>query len=121
LAARRRREGRFADALHTVHPVPDGWLGWLHEDTVLCRCEEVTVGRARVAIADLGADDPRSLRLLSRVGMGLCQGRICGWPAGRLLRAETGRPPDLTAYANRPLVTPVPLRTLADGPGPPPP
>jgi D-hydroxyproline dehydrogenase subunit alpha len=97
-----------------VHPVQDGWLSWSTDDTVLCRCEEVTVGRARADIAELGADDARSLKLLSRVGMGLCQGRICGWPAARLLAAETGREQELTAFANRPLARPVPLWTLAE-------
>jgi bacterioferritin-associated ferredoxin len=108
LLARRRREGRFADALHAVYPVPDGWLERVDGDTVLCRCEEVTAGAARAAAA-LGADDARSLKLLSRVGMGRCQGRICGWPAAHLLAAATARAPDLAGFAHRPLAHPVPL------------
>jgi hypothetical protein len=116
LLARARRQRRFAGALHAVYPVLDGWLDWLGEDTVLCRCEEVTVGRARADISEMGADDLRALKLLSRVGMGRCQGRICGWPAARLLSAATGRDPDLRALANRPLAQPVPLRLLADPP-----
>jgi NAD(P)H-nitrite reductase large subunit len=124
VAALRRhimREERFAAALHAVYPVRPGWRGWLRPDTVLCRCEEVTAGRAEGCISTFGADDLRSLRLLTRVGMGPCQGRICGYPAAALLDGATGRQPDMIPILSRPIVTPVPLATLASEPSPPPP
>lgn len=107
------REERFATAMHAVYAVRPGWLGWLRPETVLCRCEEVTAGRVRNDVRTYGADDLRSLKLLSRVGMGLCQGRICGHATATILAAETGREPDLLPIVSRPIVTPVPLRTLA--------
>ncbi|WP_051366917.1 FAD/NAD(P)-dependent oxidoreductase [Hamadaea tsunoensis] len=93
---------RFAGALHDVHrvrPVEQA------DETVLCRCENVTYGVARAAMA-LGADDPRALKLLTRVGMGRCQGRLCGSAAAGLLGC------DPTPYAYRPVAVPVPLRLL---------
>lgn len=89
---------RFATALHAVHAVSYE----AGDDTVLCRCEDVTYGTARAAMA-AGADDPRALKLLTRVGMGPCQGRLCGSPAAALL----GCPP--TPYSYRPVAVPVPL------------
>ncbi|NHC14752.1 FAD-dependent oxidoreductase [Motilibacter deserti] len=113
LQQRRLHESRFADAMHAVHAVGQNWTGWLTDDTVLCRCEEVTVGRARGDIRDLGAEDARSLKLLTRVGMGPCQARMCGWAATRLLEEETGHAQEPTGFAARPLTTPVPLHALA--------
>lgn len=109
-----RAEDRFAAAMHAVYQVGSGWQSLLADDTLLCRCEEVSVARARRDIRELGADDLRSLKLLSRVGMGLCQGRVCGSAAAELLSAETGIAPDLAPLATRPIATPVPLRVLAD-------
>jgi NADPH-dependent 2,4-dienoyl-CoA reductase/sulfur reductase-like enzyme len=41
-------------------------------DTIICRCEDVTLERLR------HADSWRSAKLHERCGMGPCQGRICG-------------------------------------------
>ncbi|MCW6007374.1 NAD(P)/FAD-dependent oxidoreductase [Micromonospora sp. CPCC 205371] len=109
---RRARRLRFADALHAVYPAPDAVPP---DETVLCRCERVTVGRARADVLRYGIDDVRALKLLTRVGMGMCQGRMCGRTALALLRAETGQAPDPVAFARRPFAFPVPLGTLADG------
>jgi hypothetical protein len=108
------REERFAAAMHAVYPVKPGWGDWLAPQTVLCRCEEVTVGRIKNDFLAYGADDLRSVRLLSRIGMGPCQGRMCGSAAAAVLAAESGQPPDLLPVISRPIVTPIPLGTLAD-------
>jgi thioredoxin reductase len=82
-----RRIGRlraFAHAMHAAHPVPAGWTRWLTDDTLVCRCEEVPVAAVRDAVANLGAADPRTVRSLTRVGMGWCQGRICASACARL-------------------------------------
>jgi D-hydroxyproline dehydrogenase subunit alpha len=82
----------FAHAMHTAHPVPSGWTRWLTDDTLVCRCEEVPVAAVRDAVEKLGATDPRTIRSVTRVGMGWCQGRICG-------RACAGLVADLTRGA----------------------
>lgn len=94
---------RFATALHAVHSVPASFA----DSTVLCRCEGVTVGTARAAIA-LGADDLRALKLLTRVGMGPCQGRLCGTTAAALLGGPS------TAFSHRPVAVPVPLTAFLE-------
>lgn len=116
---RRRESARaFAGAMHAAHPVRPGWLGWLDAPTLLCRCEEVSAGTVRDTIADLGATDARTVKLLARPGMGLCQGRVCGYATACLTAAEQGRAPtaaDLAGLAARPIAQPVRLGDLADG------
>lgn len=110
-ARRRERRRRFADALHAVYPAPPPILT---DDTVLCRCERVSAGRVRAEVRRFGVDDVRALKLLTRVGMGRCQGRMCGPTALGLLAEETGRAVDPGAFAHRPFAFPVPLGTLAE-------
>jgi NADP-dependent aldehyde dehydrogenase len=117
--ALRRRIGRlraFAHAMHAAHPVPAGWTHWLTDDTLVCRCEEVPVAAVRDAVANLGATDPRTVRSLTRVGMGWCQGRICAAACGRLVASLTGEAPaaeDLEAVGRRTLTAPLELSRLA--------
>ncbi|MFF5345411.1 FAD-dependent oxidoreductase [Streptomyces althioticus] len=105
-AARARARGRTAAAaLHALHGPPAHWGEGVPDDTVICRCEEVTAGAVRAALT-LGAGDTRTVKLLTRAGMGWCQGRMCG-PG---VAAVTGCPP---APARRPFARPVPLGVLA--------
>lgn len=88
------RHRRFAAAMHRHHPVPVGWSGWLEEDTLVCRCEEVPLDRVRHARTELGATDARSVKQLTRIGMGWCQGRVCGFALCSLVRGSLdGEPP----------------------------
>ncbi|MEU9510222.1 FAD/NAD(P)-binding oxidoreductase [Micromonospora sp. NPDC048170] len=112
----RRRLRRFAAALHAVHPVPAGWPEWCDDDTLVCRCEEVPAGAVRRAVRELSAGDARGAKLLTRAGMGWCQGRVCGYATACLAAREANRDPgvaDLSGYASRPLAQPVTLGELA--------
>ncbi|MEU6345159.1 NAD(P)/FAD-dependent oxidoreductase [Streptomyces sp. NPDC046977] len=113
-AARARdRLRRFAEALDTVYRVPDDWAGTVVTDeTLVCRCEEVPAGAVRTAVRDLGAGDLRTVKLLTRAGMGHCQGRVCG-PAVAAVAGCPFTPPA------RPFARPVPLGLLAGGTPPP--
>ena len=114
LLRRRARLRAFAAAMHRAHPVRDGWRSWLRDGTVICRCEEVEWASVRDAVRALGATDPRTAKLLTRAGMGWCQGRVCGYAVARLVAAEAGTPYDPRAFAERPMATPVRLGALAD-------
>jgi hypothetical protein len=97
-----------------MYPVPDGWISGLAGDTIVCRCEEVRFDAIRTAVTDLGARDARAVKLLTRAGMGWCQGRICGRPVASM----TGTPPTAetaAAMARRMPAQPVPLGLLAEG------
>ncbi|HJD85539.1 NAD(P)/FAD-dependent oxidoreductase [Kitasatospora aureofaciens] len=109
LLRRRARLRAFAELMAAAHRPGPGWIGWLRPDTDVCRCEEVPVARILEAVEELGAGDPRTVKLLTRAGMGWCQGRMCG-PAVACLSGATGAGPD-----RRPLACPVPLSQLAAG------
>jgi NADPH-dependent 2,4-dienoyl-CoA reductase/sulfur reductase-like enzyme len=111
----RDRLRRFAAALYAVYPVPPFWLDTLEPSTVVCRCEEVSVAEIDAAI-DGGARDARTVKLLSRSGMGWCQGRECGYATSCLIASRTGQALDLTGSANRPVAAPIPLGLLAHPP-----
>ncbi|MFN8157367.1 MAG: FAD-dependent oxidoreductase [Candidatus Nanopelagicales bacterium] len=83
---------RFAQAMHAVHRTPAGALADLSDDVLVCRCEEVSAGTLRRACRDLGVDDARSAKLMTRAGMGLCQGRMCGRAVSDLVAVASGRP-----------------------------
>ncbi|MFJ3877412.1 NAD(P)/FAD-dependent oxidoreductase [Streptomyces sp. NPDC090077] len=108
LVRRRARLRAFADAMAAAHRPGPGWTGWLREETDVCRCEEVPAGRIREAVQDLGARDARTVKLLTRAGMGWCQGRMCGPAVAALAGGDGAAAPD-----RRPLSCPVPLRHLA--------
>ncbi|MFC7892215.1 NAD(P)/FAD-dependent oxidoreductase [Streptomyces sp. NPDC057381] len=99
----------FARAMGRAHPIPRAWSRWLTDDTVVCRCEEVTAGAVRAARADGEARDHRQVKQLTRAGMGWCQGRICG-PAVHCLVA----PRQAYTPTERLIATPVTLGALAD-------
>ena len=63
-------------------------------ETIVCRCEEVTVDQIKKAL-ESGLLNPNQVKAQTRCGMGPCQGRVCG-PALALLRgweADRVRPP----------------------------
>jgi len=97
---------RFFAALDDVYAPPVHWAEQVSDDTVVCRCEEVTGGAIREAVAGLGAGDLRTVKLLTRAGMGWCQGRMCESGV-----AGVAGCPDTPA--RRLLARPVPLGVLA--------
>ncbi|KPI14688.1 Pyridine nucleotide-disulfide oxidoreductase, FAD/NAD(P)-binding domain containing protein [Actinobacteria bacterium OK074] len=105
-AKSRARMREFAAVLDTVYTPPAGWTDQLAADTVVCRCEEVTAGEVRSALDELGAGDVRTVKLLTRAGMGWCQGRMCGAAVAGLAGCELSAP-------RRPFAFPVPLGVLA--------
>jgi len=107
----------FAALVQSAHPVRPGWQTWLDDDTVVCRCEEVPLGDLRQAVLDLGATDARTAKLLTRCGMGWCQGRMCTRAVEDLVAGITGAagPVGTAAGAARPVAVPVSLGVVALG------
>lgn len=116
LQRRIRHLRAFAYAMHACHPIPSNWTQWLTDDTLMCRCEEVPVAVVRDAVANLGATDPRTVRSLTRVGMGWCQGRICASACARLVADLTDgalTADALQSIGRRTIAVPVELSRLA--------
>jgi len=107
--ARQLRIRPFLDALYR----PPEWINAPADETVVCRCEEVTAGRVR-EMARLGCQGPNQTKFFSRCGMGPCQGRVCGLGVTQILARELGKPPaEVGAYRIRAPLKPVPMSSLA--------
>lgn len=108
------RQRRFAAVLTDLFPASVHLGDLLTDDTVLCRCEEITVGEIRRAVEE-GAETLNAVRMVTRAGMGWCQGRMCGGPVSELLARTLGQPVEaLGQVTPRPPVVPVPLEGLLD-------
>jgi D-hydroxyproline dehydrogenase subunit alpha len=105
---------RFAARLDAAHGIGGQWTQWLTDETIVCRCEEVTVGRLRTIARVTDSSGLRSLKLTSRVGLGICQGRMCGRTVEALLGAWStqGGLTDDTTTDRRPVAVPVRLGEL---------
>ncbi len=112
-ARHRRQNARFGAWVNLTFGASDALTRAIPDDTPMCRCEEVTAGEVRAAIA-AGARSLDALKPALRVGQGLCQGRTCGPALARLMAAETGRPVEIGGlFQTRPPVKPVPLGAIA--------
>ena len=96
-----------------MHRVGPGIYELGGPETVICRCEEVTLAALDPAIA--ASADLDVVKALTRAGMGLCQGRNCGRKIAALIAARHGRPIGGVAAATPRLpARPVPLAAIAD-------
>jgi len=111
--ARLRRKAAFRRALRPLHAVGAGVYELATDDTVVCRCEEVTRGAIDAAAAD--TTDLNVVKGLTRAGMGLCQGKTCQRQVAATIAARHGIP-----IASVPMATPrfplrpVPMGAIAD-------
>jgi NADPH-dependent 2,4-dienoyl-CoA reductase/sulfur reductase-like enzyme len=114
LAARDRRwlraDLRIRPFLEKLFRIPDELLRVAHDNAVVCRCEEVTAGEIRSAIAE-GHSDSNQVKFLTRAGMGPCQGRQCA-PALAQIVADKGAVP---LRHSEPLRVRPPLKPLTLG------
>jgi hypothetical protein len=92
---------------------PPAWLLNPPDETVVCRCEEVTAAEIR-RMTKLGCRGPNQTKAFSRCGMGPCQGRICGPVVEAILAAENGLSrQEVGSYRIRPPLKPLPLAAIA--------
>ena len=56
-----------------------------YDASLVCECEEVSVGEVRYAINELDVHNLVDLRRRTRVGMGTCQGELCACRAAGML------------------------------------
>ncbi len=105
----------FARRIEAAHGIRPSWTGWLSDETVICRCEEVTLGAIRTAAKRTESESLRSLKLSTRAGLGICQGRMCGRSVEQILCsfAPEGALRDDASTDNRPIALPLRLGELA--------
>nr|WP_288500381.1 FAD/NAD(P)-binding oxidoreductase [uncultured Pseudomonas sp.] len=81
----------FRHGLEQAFPFPEYWAAEAADELVVCRCEQVTAGEVRDAVR-AGHWEINRVKAMCRVGMGRCQGRVCGAAAAELIACESGRP-----------------------------
>lgn len=109
---RLRRHRRFQDALWAVFAAPRAGLSLADAATIVCRCEEVTMGEIEAVLAD-GAPALGEVKRRTRCGMGRCQGRYCAPLLAEHLAATQGRPLDNFAlFAPRAPVKPIAIADI---------
>lgn len=112
LADRRalQRIATFRAGLEAAFPAPFERAGSWPDAMTVCRCEEVDAGTIRRCIRSGAAAEINRLKAMTRVGMGRCQGRVCGEAALALLADETRLPPDtLGRMRAQAPIKPIPL------------
>lgn len=116
--ARKHRKWMFEERhirpfLEAFFHIPKKLLSVPDDNTVICRCEEVTAGEIRLAVAD-GHGDSNQVKFLTRCGMGPCQGRMCAEAVAHIVATSTSEDkPRTTLYRARPPVSPLTLGQLA--------
>ena len=78
---------RFRSGLAAAFPFPAHLARKMNDETILCRCEAVTAGTLRASIGGIDATEMNRAKAFARVGMGRCQGRVCGNAAAEVLSA----------------------------------
>jgi len=104
---------RFRAALDRLSRIRPGLTTIPTPDTIVCRCEELTQAEVETGI-NFGGTDLRTLKVMTRLGMGACQGCMC-WPAAaRWIAARWGKSAEqIGPLSVRPPIAPVCIGDLA--------
>lgn len=109
---RLERHRRFQKALWQIHDPGAGALENCDPDTMICRCEEVTLQAVEEAMA-AGSTEIGSIKRATRLGMGRCQGRYCAPALALYLSHKSNRPvEDLSFFAPRTPIKPVAIDVI---------
>jgi len=107
-----KRFNRFGQIMDAISRPRPGIFNILTDDTVVCRCEEVTMQDVISAVAD-GARDVNDIKRRTRLGMGHCQGRFCGQVINELIWRLTDVREQRGIFTPRIPAKPVPFACLA--------
>lgn len=111
------QQQRFGGLLSDLFSPPAGLVSMLKDDTIICRCEEITLGEIKEAI-QMGARSIGEVKMLTRTGMGNCQGRMCEHTVAAIiadqLAGEGVTREEVGYYSIRPPLHPLPQSFLAD-------
>ncbi len=104
------RQARFRRALDAAYPFPRHLVDALDDRELVCRCEGIAAGTLREAARERGADEANRAKALTRVGMGRCQGRVCGEAAAAVIAQCIGADVErIGRLRAQPPVKPIPI------------
>ncbi|MEH0018916.1 MAG: NAD(P)/FAD-dependent oxidoreductase [Desulfobacter sp.] len=92
-----RCQNEYAFFLNRFSRVPDMAYDQIPDPTLICRCENITMGTIRKRIGQ-GFDTAAALKKAARCGMGRCQGRICGPVIFDVVSALTRAEPESVGF-----------------------
>ena len=92
-ARRQLRAMRIARGFLRYVFAPNPAIFNVPDKTLVCRCECVTAGDIRKAVAE-GFRDVNEVKRFTRCGMGQCQGRMCGPALAEITAAAQSKAPD---------------------------
>ncbi len=106
----------YATFLNHLCQVPSNAYQQIHDDTLICRCENITMGTIKKAI-EQGFTTSGGLKKATRCGMGRCQGRVCGTIISDIIMALTKKNPyDIGPSLSRAPVKNVAISSFLDQP-----
>ena len=107
------RHRRFQHHLRGLYRAEPLTTQLARDDTLVCRCESVTLGELREAMAG-GAMSAGAAKRLTRAGMGKCQGRYCSPSVLALATEASGVPPgEFSGFAPQAPIRPVAIGEVA--------
>jgi D-hydroxyproline dehydrogenase subunit alpha len=109
----REKEISFGRLINRFSTPPAGLLNNINDGTIICRCEDVTMGEIRKSIAG-GGLTPAGIKRATRCGMGMCQGRTCGPILHDLVSMHAGLNDPPHPFSARTPVKPVGVSSLLD-------
>jgi NADPH-dependent 2,4-dienoyl-CoA reductase/sulfur reductase-like enzyme len=87
LRKRLQQMDRFRAGLAQAFPWPQHQAAAVPDDTVVCRCENISAGELRRCVNEMGSQELNRAKAFSRVGMGRCQGRYCAHAGAEIVAA----------------------------------
>jgi NADPH-dependent 2,4-dienoyl-CoA reductase/sulfur reductase-like enzyme/Fe-S-cluster-containing hydrogenase component 2/bacterioferritin-associated ferredoxin len=88
-------------------------LAKAEDETIICRCERVSLGEIRRAIRS-GIRDLNQLKAVTRAGMGACGAKTCSVLLMNIFRSEGVPAEDVTPFTKRPLFVEAPLGAFSN-------
>ncbi|AKM29094.1 FAD/NAD(P)-binding oxidoreductase [Pandoraea faecigallinarum] len=82
---------RFREGIEQAFALPEAPAARWPDDMLVCRCEEISARTLRECVRVDGVSEINRLKALTRVGMGRCQGRMCGEAACHVLAEASGQ------------------------------
>ena len=112
LTRRLRKSQTFRMALDRIYQIRPGLLDLACPDTTICRCEEISRKEMEDGI-QFGGTNISTLKVITRIGMGPCQGKMC-WPTvSRMIAKKEGKSvAEIGNLRVRPPISPINMSDL---------
>jgi len=111
-AKKRKKMRVFQTAVNEISSIRPGLYYRITDDTIVCRCEELTAGEIKANLPN-NSSDLNELKRVTRFGMGNCQGRFCESIVSQMMAMETNIPIEkLIPLRYRPPIKPISLSTF---------